>query len=84
MHGIGAAWRPPETDCARLPAERAFVAQLRAPEELGDPLLFGRVEHMASGSAGHFASIEELIAFITNVLAGTPRAGRLVPVSRGS
>ena len=54
---------------APLPAERAFVVQLRAPAEPDGELFVGRAEHMASGTAVRFGSAEDLIAFITKVLA---------------
>jgi hypothetical protein len=54
---------------APLPAERAFVVQLRAHPDPGADLIVGRVEHIASGDAARFGSAEALIAFITKVLA---------------
>jgi hypothetical protein len=55
-----------------LPTNRAFVVQLRAqPSET--PLVWdGRVEHVVSGQATHFHSLEELVAFISRVLADVP------------
>ena len=56
-----------------LPAERAFVVQLRAAQV--DPtgeIFVGRAEHMASGATERFASAADLIAFITRVL-NSPR-----------
>jgi len=53
---------------ARLPAERAFVVQLRghiAPD--ADPIV-GRAEHLASGRAAHFARGHELLNFMRSVL----------------
>ncbi len=55
---------------APLPAERAFVVQLRAATATAGELFVGRAEHMASGSAERFSSAAELIAFITRILAG--------------
>jgi hypothetical protein len=62
-----------------LPAERAFVVQLRAQSGPADDLFLGRAEHMATGTAERFASAEELISFIEKVLAAQRRGG-----SRGS
>jgi len=63
---------PPGATEAPLPAERAFVVQLRAlPDPAGD-LFVGRVEHIASGAAVRFGSVDDLIAFITKVLAPEP------------
>ena len=37
------------------------------------PLVWdGRVEHVVSGQTTHFHSLEELVAFISRVLAGVP------------
>jgi hypothetical protein len=54
---------------APLPAERAFVVQLRPQADPGGELFVGRAEHIASGTAARFASADGLIAFITKVLA---------------
>jgi len=59
----------PDATQAPLPAERAFVVQLRAQADPGGELIVGRAEHIASGAAVRFGSPEELIGFITNVLA---------------
>lgn len=52
-----------------LPSNRAFVVQLRwdADVEHGD--FRGRVEHLVSMQAAHFESVEELTAFIAQVVA---------------
>jgi hypothetical protein len=50
-----------------LPLERAFVVQLRPLGAPGDEVLVGRVEHIASGESGRFASAAELTAFITRI-----------------
>ena len=53
-----------------LPTNRAFLVQFRA-QPPGAPLAWdGRVEHVVSGQATHFHSLEELLAFISRVLAG--------------
>jgi hypothetical protein len=55
-----------------LPTNRAFVVQLR-DQPAGAPLAWdGRVEHVVSGQATHFHSLEELLAFIRRVLADVP------------
>jgi hypothetical protein len=52
-----------------LPTNRAFVVQLRA-QPPGAPLAWdGRVEHVVSGQATHFHSLEELVVFINRILA---------------
>jgi hypothetical protein len=51
-----------------LPTNRAFVVQFRA-QPSGAPLGWeGRVEHVVSGQATHFDSLEELLAFMRRVL----------------
>jgi hypothetical protein len=55
-----------------LPTNRAFVVQVRA-QPPGAPFAWdGRVEHVVSGQATHFHSLEELAAFICRVLASVP------------
>jgi hypothetical protein len=58
----------PDVTQAPLPAERAFVVQLRAQADPSGDLFVGRAEHIASGAAARFGSAAELIAFIANVL----------------
>ena len=52
-----------------LPTDHAFVVQLRA-QPRSPPLCWdGRVEHVVSGQATHFHSLDELLAFISRVLS---------------
>ena len=51
-----------------LPAQRAFLVQVHAEAEVTQGHLAGRVEHVVSGQATHFASPEELLAFMARVL----------------
>ena len=54
---------------SRFPAHRAFVVHIAAAEPgVADPPL-GRAEHVMSGTAAHFATWAELVAFIEQVLA---------------
>jgi len=46
----------------------AFVVQFRTETELEQGHWEGRVEHVVSGQATHFHSLEELSAFFTRVL----------------
>ena len=57
-----------------LVRRRAFVVQFRAETELAQARYVGRVEHVASGQALNFQSLEELLAFFTHLLltVGTP------------
>jgi hypothetical protein len=51
-----------------LPANRAFVIQLRAETPQGEVRHRGRVEHLSSGKAVRFAGRDGLWAFIDHVL----------------
>ncbi len=54
--------------------EWAFVVQFREGTDLAQGPVTGRVEHVVSGRATRFQSLEELWVFIARVLAsvGTP------------
>ena len=47
----------------------SFVVQFRAGSEVAAGQLDGRVEHVASGRATHFRSLEELLAVLKQWLA---------------
>ena len=51
-----------------LPTDHAFVVQFRPQTDVTRPYCEGRVEHLVSGQATHFASWEHLRAFIDQVL----------------
>jgi hypothetical protein len=51
-----------------LPVHRAFVVQIRAEAELDQDRVTGRVEHVLSGQATTFSSVEELLSFFAHVL----------------
>jgi hypothetical protein len=44
------------------------VVQLREGTALTPEALHGRVEHIVSGQATHFSSVEDLLTFIVRVL----------------
>jgi hypothetical protein len=46
----------------------AFVVQFRAETRIERHRCEGRVEHVVSGQATHFASLEELLTFVARVL----------------
>jgi hypothetical protein len=46
----------------RLPAQQAFVVQLRATADVAQGCLEGRVEHVVSGQATQFHTLAELLA----------------------
>ena len=68
--GCAPAWsRKHAPAAAALTPAGAFVVQFRADS---DPLAGragGRVEHVQSGRAAHFASIDELLRFVSSALA---------------
>jgi hypothetical protein len=51
-----------------LPAKRAFVVQLHAEAQVEQGKFKGRVEHVVSMRARHFHSLEELVAFMVQVV----------------
>ena len=59
-------------DRAALPAERAFVVQLRADADLARGLVRGRLEHLTTGAAAVFESIDELIRCMRDAMAPRP------------
>ena len=52
-----------------LPRKRAFVVQVHADAQVEQADFKGRVEHLVSGEATHFDSLEELAAFIIQILS---------------
>jgi hypothetical protein len=56
-----------------LPAQRAFVVQLHADAQPEKGQFSGRVEHIVSYQSAHFASVEELTAFMVRVLTADTR-----------
>jgi hypothetical protein len=59
----------PEADKpARLSVHRAFVVQFQADTAVEQGYVAGRVEHVVSGQATDFQSLETLLAFIAQVL----------------
>ena len=58
-----------------LPSNRVFVVQFRR-QPAGAPAGYdGRVEHLVSGQVARFHSLEELLAFMTRVLAEVEQQG---------
>lgn len=53
----------------RLPPHGAFVLQFEADTDLAGGAVGGRVEHVQSGRATHFTSLDELLRFLAAVLA---------------
>jgi len=64
-----------EQSPAFAPAQ-AFVVQFGRETDLDTGRMAGRVEHVVSGKAARFQSLDELVAFMREVLrevASTPR-----------
>ena len=53
---------------APLSVHRAFVVHFRLSTDIAQGRIEGRVEHVVSGQAAHFSSLEELLAFMARVL----------------
>ncbi len=57
----------PHPEKAPLSVQRAFVVHFRTNSDIARDQIEGRVEHVVSGQLSHFASLEELLAFIARV-----------------
>lgn len=55
-------------DGSPLSPHRAFVVQFRPETTVEQGRFAGRVEHVVSGQAAHFFSLEELLTFMARVL----------------
>ena len=60
---------PHQPETAPLSVHWAFVVHLRTNSDVLHGPIAGRVEHVVSGQSIHFDSLEELLAFIDQVLA---------------
>jgi hypothetical protein len=52
-----------------LPAQGAFVVQFGPETEVARGQFVGRIEHVVSGQATHFRTLEACLAFVGRVLA---------------
>jgi hypothetical protein len=59
----------PSAPRSPLSQHRAFVVQFRAETAVAAGRLVGRVEHVASGPATTFDTLDALLVFIAHVLA---------------
>jgi hypothetical protein len=66
----------PVTDEFPLSPHRAFVVQLRERADVEQGQWLGRIEHVTSGQATHFQSLEEMVTFIRAVLASLTSSAR--------
>jgi len=55
---------------------RAFVVQFRRETDLDTGCMTGRVEHVVSGKATRFQSVDELMAFMAVVLREAAEGNR--------
>jgi hypothetical protein len=62
-----------------LPTELAFVVQFAAETAVGRGQFVGRVEHVVSGQAGHFHTMDELLAFMVQMLTALDTAPEETP-----
>jgi hypothetical protein len=60
---------PQSAEHSPLLPQYAFVVQLRAGADVQRGHLTGRVEHVLSGQATSFESLEELLQFMAQLLA---------------
>ena len=47
---------------------RSFLVHLRTDDDIAGGRVVGRVEHVPSGDAAHFQSIDELLSFMATLL----------------
>jgi hypothetical protein len=73
----------PAKDESPLSPHRAFVVQFHAETDLKRGHCAGRVEHVVSGQAAHFQSLEELLALMARVLATIRTPPQMNPSSAG-
>ncbi|ETX04277.1 MAG: hypothetical protein ETSY2_29705 [Candidatus Entotheonella gemina] len=57
-----------EPNPSELSVHRAFVIQFASGTQIGASRIAGRVEHVTSGQATHFQSLQALLTFIDSVL----------------
>lgn len=60
-------------DESPLSPRRAFVVQVREKADVELDYWAGRIEHVTSGQSTHFQSLQEMVAFISGVLASLSR-----------
>jgi hypothetical protein len=65
---------PPDDQSIHLSVHRAFVVQFDTHTNVACGRLAGRVEHVVSGQAVPFHSLEALLRFLDQLLHTQPRA----------
>jgi len=66
---VGSRIEKQEGDPHGLPSDRAFVLQFRRLADFKENRIDGRVEHMTTGQAIAFHSLEELMKFLAENLS---------------
>jgi hypothetical protein len=61
------------SDQSPLSPHRAFVVQLREQVDVEKGQWAGRVEHVTSGQATHFQSLQEMVTFIAKIVVAANR-----------
>ena len=59
---------PPRPSKPPLSPHWAFVVRFRVGTELEGGRIWGKVEHVVSGQAAHFESLDDLLTFMARVL----------------
>ena len=60
--------KPSAGDTRLLPVRQAFVVQVSVEADVAQGHWVGRVEHVVSGEAQHFQTLEDLLRFMAQVL----------------
>jgi hypothetical protein len=55
-------------DTRLLPVRQAFVVQVSVEADVAQGHWIGRVEHVVSGEARHFQTLDDLLGFMAQVL----------------
>jgi hypothetical protein len=56
----------------QMSVHRSFVVRIYSDPGLADRRIYGQVEHVVSGKASEFQSIDDLLRFIREVLITQP------------
>lgn len=67
--------RHPNDQLGPLSVHRAFVVQFDTHTDVARGRLAGRVEHVVTGQANQFHSLEALLAFLAQLLCPGPHTG---------
>jgi hypothetical protein len=70
-------------DARALPTWRAFVVQMHADADVVQGRIVGRAEHVRSGEATRFATLDELLGFMARILQAPRPASGGVPDQGG-